>query len=755
MGDKNNIEKIDFLVLGMSCAACSKSAERKLKKTPGVSFASVNIATEKASVEYDSKVCSLDNLRVAIEKAGFKMKLEDEENGKVDSISFKRFLVAIIFAGILFSISMGPMVGIRLPDMISSHQSQVNNALLQALFAIIVMVAGKKFYINGFKSLYQLAPNMDSLVAVSTSAAFIYSIISTYRIIVEPGFVDNIMINGEHLPLYFESCGMIIALIMLGKYLEGHSKSKTSDAIRSLLDLQAKQAVIEIDGSEIEVDIDRVKVGDIVIVKPGQKIPLDGIIIYGDAYIDESMLTGESIPVEKTVGDSVTGASINKNGYIKFRVEKIGRDTVLSQIIRMVEEAQSRKAPIAKLADIVSGYFVPSVIVISIISGLLWFLLGGASFQFAFTIFISVLVIACPCALGLATPTAIMVGTGKGAENGILIKGGDALEAGHKISLIAFDKTGTITNGNPKVVDVKLLNESLCEDNVIAYAASLEHKSEHPLALAIIDYAKNKSVGILPTENFTNFGGMGIEASVDNHRVSLGNIKLIKKYEKDNDMSYLEDIVDLYASRGNTPMLLAIDGRVEAIIALADTIKEDSIETIQMLHDMGIKVAMITGDNKKTAMAIARQVGIEIVRADVLPSEKSEVIEELQAKGEFVAMVGDGINDAPALVQADLGIAIGNGTDVAIESADIVLMKNKLIDVVNSIRLSKETIINIKQNLFWAFAYNIIGIPFAAGLIYLLGGPLLNPMISAAAMSLSSVSVVTNALRLKRFKPFK
>lgn len=755
MEDKDiKLEKIDFSVLGMSCAACSKSAERSLKKTEGVSSAVVNIATEKASVEYDPKVCNVDNLRAAVEKAGFTMELEDHINREDDTTSFKRFLVAIVFASLLFTISMGPMVGISLPAIISPHHNPLNYALIQAILAIVVMVAGKKFYIKGFKALYQLGPNMDSLVAVSTSASFIYSIISTFKIAYEPGFADNILASGHHLPLYYESCAMIIALIMLGKYLEGRSKSKTSETIKSLLELQAKIAIIEVDGQEKEVEIDKVRVGDIVIVKPGQKIPVDGSVIFGSTSIDESMLTGESIPVEKTVGDPVTGASVNKNGYIKFKVEKVGKDTTLSQIIRLVEEAQNRKAPIANLADLISGYFVPTVIGIALVSGLAWLFIGGTSFQFAFTIFISVLVIACPCALGLATPTAIMVGTGKGAENGILIKGGDSLESAHKISTVAFDKTGTITEGRPRVTGVKNLSKSLDEDQLMSFAASIESNSEHPLADAIVDYSKEKGVEIYPVEDFVSITGKGVEALINKKRVSLGNLKLIDSYGDINDKSSLKSMVDEYAERGNTPMLLAIDGHVKAIIAVADTIKEDSAKAVEKLHQMGIKVAMITGDNEKTALAIAKQVGIDIVRADVLPSEKSQVIKDLQDQGEFVAMVGDGINDAPALALADVGIAIGSGTDVAIESADIVLMKNSLMDVPNSIKLSKETIRNIKENLGWAFGYNIIGIPFAAGLIYLFGGPLLNPMIAAAAMSLSSVSVVSNALRLRKFRTF-
>lgn len=755
MTSNSRNKKLDFMVEGMTCAACSKSAERSLKKTEGVVSATVNIATEKASVEYDPEITSIDDLRKSIEKVGFHMILEDEE-GELEGNDnmLRRFIVAIIFATLVFIVSMGPMIGLALPEFISPHHNPKNYAIVQLILTIPVLIAGRNFYINGFKSIFNKSPNMDSLVAVSTSAAFLYSLANTYRMFFNETFLNMLLETHKHLPLYYESATMIIALIMLGKYLEARSKEKTSQAIKSLMELQAKTAIVEIDGMEKEVAIEEVKVGDIIIVKPGQKIPVDGKIIFGSTSVDESMLTGESIPVEKTIDNYVTGSSINKNGFIKFKAEKVGKDTTLYQIIKLVEDAQNKKAPIANLADIVSGVFVPIVMTIAIVSALLWYFIGGSGFEFALTIFISVLVIACPCALGLATPTAIMVGTGKGAENGILIKGGDSLESAHKITTVAFDKTGTITNGKPIVTDLYIVDNNFSKEEIISFISSAESNSEHPLADSIVEYAKENNIAIENPDSFKSITGKGVEANISGNKVLLGNKKLLESNSIKIESDLLEKSEKL-ASQGKTPMYISINQNATAIVAVADTIKDSSKETIEKLHSMGIKVAMITGDNEKTAKAIAKEVGIDIVKADVLPSEKSKVIKDLQSSDEFVAMVGDGINDSPALAQANVGIAIGNGTDVAIESADIVLMKDDLMDVANSIKLSKETIRNIKQNLFWAFGYNIIGIPFAAGFFYIFGGPLLNPMIAAAAMSLSSVSVVTNALRLKKFQPYK
>ena len=750
--DTSPTREIDFYVKGMSCAACSKAAERSLNKTSGITSASVNIATEKACVVYNPDLCSLEDMKKSIEGAGFKLVTNEEAlNDAGENTSRLNFTVAITLAAILFTISMGPMMGIRLPKIISPHHSPMNHSILQLLLVIPVMIAGKKFYTNGYSSLFKKNPNMDSLVAVSTTAAFLFSVYNTIKMWLDPSFTMAIMDNGHHLPLYFESSAMIIALIMLGKHLETRSKNKTNQAIKSLIQLQAKTAIIEVDGIEKEVAMEDVIVGDIIIVKPGAKIPVDGRVIEGKSSVDESMLTGESIPVEKSIGDRVVGASINKNGYIKFVAERVGKDTSLSQIIRLVEEAQGKKAPIASLADKVSGIFVPFVMTIALISGLGWYFIGQETFEFSLTIFISVLVIACPCALGLATPTAIMVGTGRGAENGMLIKGGDSLESAHKISMVAFDKTGTITYGQPVVTDIGIVNEAYGESDIIRIAASLENKSEHPLAEAIMTKAKSMNVDIEKIEDFDSITGMGIRARIARDRVMLGNIKLMEGLDIDSDILENSNIL---AKQGKTPMFLAINDDLAAVIYVSDTIKDTSKRAVDLLHSMGIKVAMITGDNRDTAMAIASQVGIDKVYAQVLPSEKSDVVKELQGTGEFVAMVGDGINDAPALAVSDVGIAIGNGTDVAIESADIVLMKNDPSDVANAIKLSRETIKNIKQNLGWAFIYNILGIPFAAGIAHIFGGPLLNPMIAAAAMSMSSVSVVTNALRLRSFKTF-
>lgn len=753
-------KKIDMKIDGMTCAACAKAVERVVKKLDGVENISVNIATDKANIDYNPSKVKLSQIKAAIEKAGYKPIEEVRDKVDVDEDKlrkekemkslFVKFIVAIVFAVPLFYIAMGPMI-IKpigpwpLPEIINPMTNTLNYALIQLILVIPVMIAGYKFYINGFKALFSLSPNMDSLVAIGTLAAFLYSLYTTIQI-------ANGQIQGmHHHQLYYESAGIIIALILLGKYLESKSKGKTSEAIKKLMGLQPKNAIVLVDGKEVETPIEEVGIGDIILVKPGTKIPVDGVVIEGYTSVDESMLTGESIPVEKNVGSKVTGASINKNGVIKFKAEKIGGDTALAQIIKLVEDAQGTKAPIAKLADTVSGYFVPIVIAIAVVASLLWFLVGGKDIVFVLTIFISVLVIACPCALGLATPTAIMVGTGKGAENGILIKGGEALESAHKVNTVIFDKTGTITEGKPKVTDIVLNNVE--EEYLIKIASSAEKGSEHPLGEAIVRYGEEENIKLEKVDDFKAIPGAGIQVIINKENILLGNKKLMN----DNNilLEDLEEKSNELASQGKTPMYIAVDGKLAGIIAVADVVKESSKKAIEILHDMGIKVAMVTGDNVKTANAIASQVGIDMVLAEVLPEDKSKEVEKLQNQGNFIAMVGDGINDAPALAKANIGIAIGSGTDVAIESADIVLMKSDLMDVPTAIKLSHETIKNIKQNLFWAFGYNTIGIPVAAGLLYIFGGPLLNPMIAAAAMSLSSVSVVSNALRLKNFKPYK
>ena len=750
---KKDMKSYTFKVEGMTCSACANRVERVTKKLEGVESASVNFATEKLTVTVDEELTGYPQIKSVVEKAGYKLIKEEEkkeESSKLDDrkILLIRFIVSACFAVPLLIISMGHMMGLHLPHIIDSMSNPFNFALIQIILTIPVMIMGYKFYKIGIKNLFRLSPNMDSLIAVSTIAAFIYGIFGIYKI--KTGETDYAM------HLYFESVAVILTLITLGKYLESVSKGKTSQAIKALIGLAPKTATIIRDDKEITVPIEEVIVGDIVIVKPGEKLPVDGEIIEGNTSIDESMLTGESIPVEKIVGSNVIGASINKTGYIKYKATKVGKDTALSQIVKLVEEAQGSKAPIAKLADVISAYFVPTVIGLAIISSVAW-LMAGETPLFAITIFISVLVIACPCALGLATPTAIMVGTGKGAENGVLIKGGEALETTHLVNTIVFDKTGTITEGKPIVTDI--VCNDISEEEILTIAASAEKGSEHPLGEAIVKCAEEKGLSLKKIDEFRAIPGYGIEVKIDNKEILLGNKKLITNKISnsitDSEVLNLFKKGDSMAEEGKTPMYIAIDNTLTGIIAVADVVKENSKKAIESLHNMGIKVAMITGDNQKTANAIAKQVGIDFVLAEVLPEDKANEVKKLQSDNLKVAMVGDGINDAPALAQADVGIAIGSGTDVAIESADIVLMKSDLMDVTTAIKLSRETIKNIKQNLFWAFGYNILGIPVAMGVLHIFGGPLLNPMIAAAAMSLSSVSVLTNALRLRKFDPSK
>ena len=742
---KKNIKDYTFKVEGMTCSACANRVERVTQKIEGVELAVVNFATEKLTIKLDADVASYGQVKAAVEKAGFQLVSEEDtikgEEKKHDEASklLIRFIISLIFAVPLLIISMGHMVGMPLPHLIDPMMNPFNFGIVQLILTLPVVMAGYKFYQVGIKNLIQLSPNMDSLIAIGTLTAFFYSVFGIYKI--TQGDASYAM------HLYFESAAVILTLITLGKYLEAVSKGKTSQAIKALMGLAPKTATIERNGRELEVPIEEVVVGDLVLVKPGEKLPVDGEVIEGSTAIDESMLTGESIPVEKTVGSVVIGASINKTGFIKYKATKVGRDTALSQIVKLVEDAQGSKAPIAKMADIISAYFVPIVIGLAILSSVAW-LLASETGVFALSIFISVLVIACPCALGLATPTAIMVGTGKGAEYGVLIKGGEALETTHKLTTIVFDKTGTITEGKPKVTDIVTTN--LSKEQLLIYAASAEKGSEHPLGEAIVRAAIDRGYQLCELESFNAIPGHGIEVGIQGKQMLLGNKKLM--IEKTIDVSSLSETSDQLAYDGKTPMYMAIDGQLAGIIAVADTVKESSKKAIETLHQMGIKVAMITGDNQKTADAIARQVGIDLVLAEVLPADKANEVKKLQETGVKVGMVGDGINDAPALAQADIGIAIGSGTDVAIESADIVLMKSDLMDVSTAIKLSKATIRNIKENLFWAFAYNVLGIPVAMGLLHLLGGPLLNPMIAAAAMSLSSVSVLLNALRLRRFK---
>lgn len=739
---------------GMTCAACASRIEKAVGKLEGVSNASVNFATEKLSIEYDPQKLKLSAVKQAIEKIGYKT-FDIEKKDAIDEDKLRKekeiralwgkFTISALFGVPLLYIAMVPMipwVPLPFPSALAPMEYPLLYAMIELALTVPIIIAGHKFYTVGFKALLQRSPNMDSLIAIGTSAAVLFSLYSTWQIVAGNAHA----VDG----LYYETAGVIITLILLGKYLEAVSKGKTSEAIKKLMGLTPKTAIVVQDGKEVETPIDEVEMGDILLAKPGDKIPVDGIVLEGYTSIDESMLTGESMPVDKKVGDKVFAASINKNGVIRFEATKVGSDTALAQIIKLVEDAQGSKAPIAQMADIVSGYFVPIVCVIAVIAAVAWFI-GTGNVQFSLTIFISVLVIACPCALGLATPTAIMVGTGKGAEYGILIKGGEALETAHKINTIVFDKTGTITEGKPEVTDVITAGDTT-HNQLLQITASAEKGSEHPLGEAIVRGAEKEKLEFLKVNHFNAIPGHGIEVEVNGIEALIGNRKLMD--DRNISIEELEEHSDRLADEGKTPMYIAINNRLAGVIAVADVVKKNSALAINKLHEMGIEVVMITGDNKKTAAAIAKQVGIDRVLAEVLPQDKSEEVKKLQAEGKKVAMVGDGINDAPALVQADVGIAIGSGTDVAIESADIVLMKSDLMDVPTAIYLSKSTIRNIKQNLFWAFAYNTAGIPLAAGLFYLFGGPLLNPIFAAAAMSLSSVSVVANALRLKRFQPY-
>ena len=741
----------EYIIEGMSCASCAMTIENAVSKMPGVDKASVNLATEIMTVEANDSITPeaiakvVDGVGYGARPRGKSVEEElEEKNEKKEAHlrEMKRNLtISAIFAVPLLFIAMADMVGIPMPAFLSPMQSPVSYALIQLALSLPIVWLGRRFFVDGFKALSKGHPNMDSLVALGTSAAFLYSLYGTYHVLEgHAHFAMN---------LYYESAGVILTLITLGKYFEDVSKGKTSMAIQTLVGLAPKMATVLRDGQEVEVPVEEVQVGDLIRVKPGEKVPVDGVVTEGNSTVDESMLTGESIPVSKSVGDEVIGASLNKTGSFILKATKIGKDTALSQIIQLVEQAQGSKAPIAKLADKVSGVFVPIVIVLALVSGLAWYFLGQESWVFALTITISVLVIACPCALGLATPTAIMVGTGKGAENGILLKSGEALEEANHVNMVVFDKTGTITNGTPVVTDV-VTADSTDADALIRLAASLEVASEHPLGEAIVAKAKEQGAAFDEVTNFEAIPGFGIKGHVGETLVFLGN----EKWMRENGLANVEmnEKANRFAEQGKTPLYIGYNDAVQGLIVVADTVKESSARAIQTLHEMGIQVAMMTGDHERTAQAIAAEVGIDRVFSEVLPQDKANYVSKLQEEGYIVAMVGDGINDAPALAQAQVGIAIGTGTDVAIESADAVLMKSDLMDVPAMLKLSRATIRNIKENLFWAFAYNVIGIPFAMGVLHLFGGPLLNPMIAGAAMSFSSVSVVLNALRLKRWK---
>lgn len=754
------MKKEYFDITGMTCSACSARIEKNVSKLDGMKIVNVNLLKNSMSVEYDDQILTAADIVGRVEKTGYGAFLHNASTTTVNNkpkedIALKEFQemkkrlwISILFSVPLFYISMGHMFNWPLPEFLLGIPNVMNFAFTQFLLLLPVMYVNRKYFKVGFKTLFQGAPNMDSLIALGSTAAAVYGVYAIYKIGIGLGMQDMSTIHTFMMDLYFESAGMILTLITFGKFLEARAKGQTSEAISKLIDLAPKTALKSIAGKEIEIPIENVTTGDILIVKAGTSIPVDGVVVSGTGSVDESALTGESIPVEKNTGDNVIGATINKSGYFTMEALKVGEDTTLSQIVKLVDEATSSKAPIAKLADKVSGIFVPIVIVIALIATITWLVLGK-DFEFALSIGISILVISCPCALGLATPTAIMVGTGKGAENGILIKSAEALETAHNISTVVLDKTGTVTEGKPIVTDI-ITHKDITENEFLHIVGSLEKLSEHPLAEAIIHKAESKEITFEPVEDFIQLQGEGICGLINDVLYYAGNAKMLKKYlHVEND---LLSKGERFALEGKTPLYVFSEDEVLGVVAIADTVKKTSKQAVTTLKELGVNVVMLTGDNAKTAEAIRQQVNINHVVSDVLPQDKERVIREYQGKGNIVAMVGDGINDAPALARADVGIAIGAGTDIAIESADIVLMKSDLLDVVTAIRLSKSVIRNIKQNLFWAFIYNAIGIPIAAGLFYTAWELKLNPMIGAGAMSLSSVCVVTNALRLKFFK---
>ncbi|WP_226960897.1 heavy metal translocating P-type ATPase [Streptococcus suis] len=747
----DNLVTESYDISGMTCASCALTVEKALGKLEGVEEVSVNLATEKATIRYSRHRQNPASLERAVEQAGYQLIRPEKVEGAADkgpSTEEKlrhRFVWSAAFTFPLLYIAMGPMLpwgGLPLPALL--HQPLVY-AISQVILLIPILYIGRSFFQKGFKTLLQGHPNMDSLIAFGTGAALVQGLL----MIVFLQMGKEVAMHGHHPELYFESAAVILTLITLGKYFEARAKGQTSEAIKKLMDLAPKTAQVLRNGQEMQVPIEEVVVGDQVIVRPGQQIPVDGQVLEGQTRVDESMLTGESLPVKKALGNNVFGGTLNQQGAITMQATKVGRDTTLAQIIRLVEEAQGSKAPIAKLADQVSAIFVPVVMGLALLSGLAWYFLGQESWIFSLSIIIAVLVIACPCALGLATPTAIMVGTGKGAENGLLFKSGQAIETLQGVNTIVFDKTGTITEGKPQVTDIHLLSTQNREQ-VLQLAASSEQFSEHPLAQALLQAAQTEKIELLPATDFQALSGRGLSVIIAEQTIYLGNERLMR--EQGIDVSKGRAVAEAFAQQAKTPVFLASQQEVLAVIAIADKIKETSRQAVQALQTIGLEVVMLTGDNEKTAKAIAKEVGIEQVISQVLPDDKANQVKFLQEQGKTVAMVGDGINDAPALAQAHVGLAIGSGTDIAIESADIVLMHSDILDVVKAVKLSQATMRTIKQNLFWAFAYNVIGIPIAMGLLHAFGGPLLNPMFAGAAMALSSVSVVLNALRLKTYK---
>ncbi|WP_315600424.1 heavy metal translocating P-type ATPase [Abiotrophia defectiva] len=749
----------NFALTGMSCASCAANIESAVSSLPEVSAASVNLATEVLSVTYQPGAINEEIICQTVAEAGYQAQVLADQAGasqaqiqqEADQAAqakashqaalWRRFWQSAIFALPLLCLAMAEMVGLTLPTWLSHRGGGQLFVSLQLALTLPILWLGRSFFLNGFKRLVKGHPNMDSLVALGTSAAVAYSLYSSIQV-----WLGN---HHAAMSLYYESAGVILTLVTLGKYFEARSKGQTSAAIQALIKLAPQEAQVLREGQEVTLPLDQVQVGDLVRVRPGQKIPVDGRVVEGQSWVDESMLTGESLPVAKKVGDQVVGASLNQQGSLIVETNKVGQDTTLAQIIHLVQAAQGSKAPIAQLADRVSAVFVPVVMTLALVAGLAWYLIGGQSWAFALTITIAVLVIACPCALGLATPTAIMVGTGKGAEQGILIKSGTALEMAHQVDAVVLDKTGTLTQGQPQVTDVLPLT-GWTPDQLLALSAAAEVNSEHPLGQAIVAGARERDLALPEVTDFQSLTGFGIQVRVDQVTYYLGNRRLMQ--EQGLDLGQAEEQAVALAAGGKTPIYVANEHELLGLIAVADPLKETSPEAVRRLKAMGLQVIMLTGDNAKTAQALAAEAGIDQVISDVLPADKAQVVADLQAKGLKVAMVGDGINDAPALAQADVGLAIGRGTDVAIESADMVLMGSDLTSVATAIKLSQATIRNIKENLFWAFAYNVLGIPVAMGVLHLFGGPLLNPMLAGAAMSFSSVSVIVNALRLRRFK---
>ncbi len=739
-----------YNITGMTCAACSSAVERVTRKMSGVEESNVNLTTGIMQITYDEKQLTPADIITKVDRAGFGAELfveknkkereEEQEHLEEETKKTKRRLISNIILSLpLLYICLGHMLPIPmpLPKFMDMHHHPMTFALIQLVLTVFVLINGRKFYIVGFKSLAKGNPNMDSLVALGTGSAFIYSLIMTILIPKNPSHVHN---------LYYESAAMVVTLVMVGKYMEGRSKNKTSEAIRKLMELAPDTAIVVRKGEQVEVPVEQVVRGELILIRPGSRIPLDGVVVEGATSVDESMLTGESIPVEKGVDDEVIGGSVNYQGAIVVKVMRVGADTTLAKIVKMMEDAQGKKAPISKLADTVAGYFVPIVMGIAVVASIIWAVFGDLTF--VPTIFVSVLVIACPCALGLATPTAIMVGTGLGANHGILIKSGEALEISHKVDAVVLDKTGTITEGKPAVM--KVLSHSISEEELLKIAASCEQVSEHPLGQAIVNDAKDKGIELEKIVDFQSVTGQGIKALLGDKTYYIGNKKLC--VEQQLDFAEYETEANEIANKGQTPMFVGLDGKVIGIVSVADTMKETSAEAIRKIKELGIEVHMLTGDNRLTADYIGKQAGVDHVIAEVLPNDKASVVETLQSQGKCVMMVGDGINDAPALVQADVGVAIRSGSDIALDSSDVVLMKSDLQDVYKAIKLSRATIRNIKQNLFWAFFYNVCGIPIAAGALYPLNGMLLSPIIGGLAMSFSSVFVVSNALRLRRAK---